>query len=216
MLNINRLVTFLVPKEPLFVQLFSQAAHNVTEAARVLVKLTQAQSAAEALPLIESIHALEKRGDELNHEIHLQLRSKFIVPFDREDIHYLSTVLDDVIDLIEACAAKIKLYKLETAPKYLQPLAEILLQQCTEVQNAIAGLEKINNVSRIREAIIRINSLENTADEVFDQAVSQLFETGSNASEIMKHKEILSTIETATDKCEDAANVIETIIIKIH
>src|SRR5690606_31006777 len=150
----------------------------------------------------------------ITHEIFTELSSNFITPFDREDIHYLASSLDDIVDYIHGSTKRLLMYKIEEYPISMQQLADIILRSAQEIEVAVSELKSLENVLRIREALVRINSLENNADDVFDGAIASLFQEEKDAIKIIKVKEILSNMETATDKCEDVANVIETILVK--
>lgn len=163
---------------------------------------------------VRQIHDLEHIGDEITHHIFTELSENFITPFDREDIHYLATTLDDVADSINGTASRISLYQFRDIDQVMHSLASVLHRQTIEIDLAIQNLRNMKNAQRVREAIIRINDLENEADGIFDLAIARLFSEETNAIEMIKKKEILSILETATDKCEDVANAIESIMVK--
>ena len=136
------------------------------------------------------------------------------LPFDREDIQYLASGLDDILDYIHGSAKRIELYKIDPIHPAMVKLAELIVQASQEINNAVGGLRSMRNIPRIRESMVKVNSIENHADDLFDNAVARLFEDEKNAIEIIKLKEVFSALETATDKCEDVVNTIETIIVK--
>jgi predicted phosphate transport protein (TIGR00153 family) len=213
-MSINPIFQFFVPKDKKFHPLFEQAAANLVAIANVLVEMLNAPTTEKRLPLIRQIEKLEHVGDELTHEIFQEVSRTFITPFDREDIQRMASVLDDVLDYIHGSAKRVELYKIETIHPSMIKLAELILQSAIEINNAIGSLRNMKNVTRVREALVRINSLENHADDIFDNAVARLFEDEKDAIQIIKIKEVLTALETATDKCEDVANVIESIIVK--
>ncbi len=205
--------SFFVPKDKNFFKLFTQSSDNLVEISKAFSELIVAPvERREAL--IKKVADLEHVGDELTHKIFTELSTNFITPFDREDISYLSSSLDDIVDHIHGSAKRIEAYKVQEMPHSFRKLAEIIEHSAREIHMAVSHLENMGNVVRIREAIVRINSLENHADDVFDTAIADLFDNEKDAIKIIKLKEILSAMETATDKCEDVANVIETIIVK--
>ena len=157
---------------------------------------------------------MEHVGDSVTHEIFTALSTNFITPFDREDIQYLASSLDDIADYIDGSAKRLVLYKIDEYSQPMRQMAEIIFKSAVEIKAAVGELKSLENKLRIREALVRINSLENHADDIFDGAIANLFEEEKDAIKIIKLKEILSNMETATDKCEDVANVIETILIK--
>jgi predicted phosphate transport protein (TIGR00153 family) len=164
--------------------------------------------------LIKEIEDFEHVNDDYTHRIFTELGRNFITPFDREDIHYLATSLDDICDYIYASAKKINFYKVHPDNASFHKFAELILASCTEVRKAVAELRDMKNLRKITDAMVAINSIENQADDLFDMSIEQLFETEPDAKEVIKKREIYQVMEIVTDKCEDAANVIESIIIK--
>jgi uncharacterized protein len=143
-----------------------------------------------------------------------ELSRNFITPFDREDIHYLASSLDDVADYINGTASRVSLYKINTFDQVIHSLVGVIHRQAIEIDQAISSLKNMRNAQRVREAIVRINDLENEADSIFELAIARLFAEEMQPIELIKSKEILSVLETATDKCEDVANVLESILVK--
>lgn len=205
--------SFLSPKDRNFFQLFTESSNNLVEISKVFTELVNAPTE-KRQELVKKISDLEHVGDEITHQIFTELSTNFITPFDREDISYLSSSLDDIVDYIHGSAKRFEMYKIGETSTAMKKLAEIIEHSAKEIHVAVTNMQNMKNVVRVREAIVRINSLENHADDIFDGAIADLFENGKDAVEILKLKEILSNMETATDKCEDVANVIETIIVK--
>jgi uncharacterized protein Yka (UPF0111/DUF47 family) len=146
------------------------------------------------------------------HQIFQELGRNFITPFDREDIHYLATALDDIADYINASAKKINFYKVNPQEQGIQKLAECIELGAESIRIAVKELRTMKNLTRISPtALVRANSLENQADDIYDMSIERLFATENDAKEVIKKREIYQVIETATDKVEDAANVIESI-----
>jgi len=214
-MSINSILQVLIPKDKKFFPLFEQASANLLAISKVLYEALNADGD-KRKQLIKEISRLEHVGDEITHQIFHELGSNFITPFDREDIQRLASVLDDVIDFIHGSAKRIELYKIEKIHPSMIKLGELILESAFELNKAIPQLRDMRDVSRIREACVKINSIENHADDIFDMAVARLFEEETNAVEIIKIKEILSALETATDRAEDAANVLESILIKAY
>jgi predicted phosphate transport protein (TIGR00153 family) len=161
------------------------------------------------------IEKIEHQGDEITHEIFTELSRNFITPYDREDIHRLVTAIDDIIDYIHGSSKRIELYKIEKFDHDIVKLAELIEHTTDELRRAVLELKNMQKMRDITASLVRINSIENHADDIFEHAVANLFEKETNAVQIIKMKEILQSLETATDKCEDAANVIESIMIKM-
>ncbi len=211
---LDKFLTFFVPKDKTFFVLFAKASANVVEISKLLTEFVHSHSPEKRQELMRKIHDLEHVGDNITHEILTELSTNFITPFDREDIHYLATSLDDIADFIYGTAKRIELYRVEVMPESFRKLADIIEKSASEVNVAVYDLRSMDNIIRIKEACVRINSLENHADDIFHTAIADLFQNENDAKKIIMHQDILVLLETATDKCEDVANVIETILVK--
>lgn len=213
-MRLDSFLQFLVPKDKKFFPLFEQATANLVKTGKVLVELSNCSDVAKRKEYIREIEHLEHTGDNITHLIFNELGTNFITPFDREDIHELASAIDDVLDLIHGAAKRLDLYKVEDVHESISKLSEIILQGSQELNVAVCQLKNMKDVSIIKEACVKMNSMENLADEVFNNSIAKLFNEEKDAVKIIKYKEILSALETATDKVEDAANVIQSIIIK--
>ena len=205
---------YFTPKDRKFFPLFEKAASNANTTAKALVELVNTTNPDRKRELFREIERLEHVGDSITHETFNELSANFITPFDREDIHSLVSAIDDIVDYIHGSVKRIELYKVEVMTIPIVKLSELILTSTEELNIAVAGLKNLKNVSKIKEATVRINSIENHADDIFDTALARLFEEEKNAVEVIKMKDVLFALETATDKCEDAANVIDSILIK--
>lgn len=194
--------------------MFEQAANNVVAMATILVETVNSLNPETREELIKRIDKLENKGDEITHQIYLELGKNFITPFDREDIHLLASAIDDIADNIKGAANRMSLYRIDDFNIYIKELSELILQAGAELEKAIRELKDLKKMRNIADACIRINSIENQADDIFDRAVADLFLYEKDAIRLIKYKEILATLETATDMCEDAANVMESILVK--
>lgn len=214
-MSLNSIFQYFVPKDKkTFFPLFEQAATNVVAMSTVLVEAVNSNNPATREELFRQIDKLENKGDELTHQVYLELGKNFITPFDREDIHTLATAIDDIADNIHGAANRMSLYKIDDYNEHIKKLSELILQAANDLDKAVHELKDLRNVRAIADSCIRINSVENQADYVFDRAVADLFLYETDAIRLIKYKEILSALETATDMCEDAANVMESILIK--
>jgi predicted phosphate transport protein (TIGR00153 family) len=189
--------------------MFSAMSDNLIAGARTLVDLFANYHDVEKK--IDEIHRIEREGDELTHAILTKLNQTFITPFDREDIHELASKLDDVLDFINASGARIVMYRITAPPSAAGELATIILKQCQELQQAVSLMQKNGN---ILGHCVEINRLENEADLVSQQAIAKLFEGEKDPINLIKIKELLEFLERATDKAEDVANVLETVVLK--
>jgi uncharacterized protein Yka (UPF0111/DUF47 family) len=203
-----------MPKDSVFYTLFEEVADTMAQMGKHLQEVVKEPLFEKRAVLINRIEDLEHVNDELTHRIFTELGRNFITPFDREDIHYLATSLDDISDYIYASAKKINFYKVNPNDPGILKMAELIELSCDQVRNAVKELRNMKNMRNITEALVKVNSIENQADDVFDQSIDRLFETEPDAKEVIKKREIYQVMEIVTDKCEDAANVIESIIIK--
>ena len=210
----NIFARLLAPKNKVFYELFEKSADNVKLMGQLLTQVVGEPDFDKRQGIISQMEDVEHANDELTHLLFTELGRNFITPFDREDIHYLASALDDVADYIFATAKKINFYRVNPNDIGMQKLSEIILQSCTEVRKAVGELRNMKNMRLITESLVKINSLENEADDIFDMSIERLFATEPDAKEVIKKREIYQVMETATDKCEDAANVIESIIVK--
>ena len=208
------LTKFFSPKDKIFYSLFEEVANNGAIMAEKLYTLVSEPDYKIRTGMIKPIEDLEHASDELTHRIFTELGRNFITPFDREDIHYLASALDDIADYIYASAKKIKLYHINPSDDAIQKLAELIRESTKAVRSAVHELRDMKNMRQITDALVRINSIENEADDISDMYTERLFSMESDAKEIIKKREIYQVMEDVTDKCEDAANVIESIIIK--
>lgn len=214
-MSLNSIFQYFVPKDKkVFFPLFEQAASNVVAMATVLVEAVNNNNSATREELFKQIDKLENKGDDITHQVYLELGKNFITPFDREDIHALASAIDDVADNIQGSANRMLLYHVDEITEPIRKLSDLILQASIDLEKAVRELKDLRNVRAIADSCIRINSIENQADYVFDRAVADLFLYEKDALKVIKHKEILAALETATDMCEDAANVMESILVK--
>jgi predicted phosphate transport protein (TIGR00153 family) len=199
----------LVPKDVSFVAMFSEMSDNLISGAEALVGLFE--DFREVEQKTRAIKAIEHKGDEITHAILKKLNQTFITPFDREDIHRLASSLDDVLDLIEAAAERITLYKILAPPPAATDLAYLILRQSKELKTAVSLLQ---GNGPILEHCVEINRLENEADQISREAIGLLFDREIDPIHLIKVKELIEVLESATDKAEDAANVLETVVLK--
>jgi hypothetical protein len=199
----------LIPRDNSFFAMFSAMSDNIIGGARTLVELFGNYHDVEKQ--VDHIQRIEREGDELTHAILTKLNQTFITPFDREDIHELASKLDDVLDFINAAGARLVMYRITAPPPAAAELANIILMQSEELQKAVSLLQKNGN---ILTHCVEINRLENEADQVSQHAIARLFEHERDPINLIKIKELLEFLERATDKAEDVANVLETVVLK--
>lgn len=204
-----RVLSRLMPRERSFFATFTEVTANIQDGAQALSALFHDYRDVPART--QAIKALEHKGDDLTHQIITRLNQTFITPFDREDIHALTSKLDDVLDLMDAVATRLIIYRVETVRPGAAELADILVRATAEIHAAVSKLEKQDG---ILDHCVTINDLEDEADVAVRSAIARLFEEEKNPVELIKWKEILEVLETATDKCEDVANVLEAVVLK--
>ena len=211
---LNSFMKVFMPKNRVFYDLFEKVAENVAVMGTKLKHVIEEPDFDKRASLITQLEDIEHDNDELTHKIFTELSRNFITPFDREDIHYLATSLDDIADYIYASAKKINFYRVNPNDSGLHKLADMIEQSTIQVKIAIAVLRDMKNMRQMTEALVKINSIENQADDIFDMSIERLFAIEQDAKEVIKKREIYQAMEIVTDKCEDASNVIESIIIK--
>ena len=199
----------LVPQEMVFYDLFKEDIANAVKAAAALKDM--ANDYTNIVEKARAIKSIEHDGDTITHEIIKTLNKTFVTPFDREDIYALCTNVDDVVDLIEAVADACVLYQVKSPTEHLRKGVDILLLAVKELQKAF---EKLSSFSGLDVHWIEANSLEHQADQVYRKAIGELFSNGHDATDILRWKGVYDLLEDANDKCEDVANVIESITIK--
>lgn len=213
-MSLNSIFQYFVPKDKKFFPLFEQAGANLIDMAKLLKENVNTTDLEHRKSLSKKLEDLEHVGDNITHQIHLELGRNFITPFDREDIHALASSLDDVADFIHGASNRMQLYQVERATDPMIELADLILEATEHVAKALFELKDLKNIRNITDSCVRINSVENKADYIFDKAVADLFEYEKDAISLIKNKEVLSAMEDATDKCEDVANVLESILVK--
>lgn len=202
----------LIPKEEKFFSMFREMTKKILEGAEILKDmLDNFRDPAESQRRIKDV---EHEGDQLTHQLINKLNQSFITPFDREDIYALTSALDNIIDLIDASAHHIITYRAEKTTTVAKELAFIILQSCRTIEKAVAALEGKAQHKLIREFCVEVNSLENEADRVCRDAIRDLFDNEKDPIQLIKWKAIYETLEAVTDKCEDAANILEGIMVK--
>jgi len=199
----------LIPRETKFIEAFADMANNLTDGAKLLRGILQDMKDVEAR--VQKLKDIEHKGDEMTHNVLTRLNQTFITPFDREDIYRLASSLDDVLDFVYAAGERLIMYKIRGIYPAASELAGVVVRQSEQLCEAVAVLEKHDRALQI---CVEINRLENEADRIATTAVARLFDTEKDPINLIKQKELYEILETATDKAEDAANVIESVVVK--
>jgi predicted phosphate transport protein (TIGR00153 family) len=205
-------VRWFLPKTENFTALFEKSSANIVEAVCLFREVAGDLTSVETG--IEKLKDLEHEGDRITHETLDKLNTTFITPFDREDIHTLATRLDDILDATDAAGQRLVVYRITEVPPEFLTLSDLLVESAKEVQTAVLALPNRKKRDEAIASCVEINRLENEADVVLREALGDLFTNAHDAIEVIKLKDLYSFLEDATDRCEDVANVIETIIMK--
>lgn len=208
------ILKFFLPKDRMFYSLFEQTSQNLEAISGKLVRCVNESDFNKRAAIIKEMKDIEHQNDELTHRIFVELGKNFITPFDREDIHSLATSLDDIADYIYASAKKINFYKVDPNDQGIIKMADAINDAVLAVNSAVKELRNLKNTQKIVECIVKINTVENQADDIFDLCIEKLFDSDIDAKELIKKREIYQIMEIATDKCEDVGNVIESIVVK--
>jgi hypothetical protein len=199
----------LIPRETKFFRMFAEVSQNVTQGARLLQDILQ--NPADLGERLDRLQEIEHRGDELTHAIITTLNQTFITPFDREDIHRLTSSLDDVLDYVNSAGMRLRLYRIDAPPPVAAELAGLIVMQSEELAQGVSLLEQNQ---RVLEHCVEVHRLENEADRLSRNAIADLFDYEKDPIRLIKMKELYEVLETATDKAEDAANVLEAVALK--
>lgn len=199
----------LIPRERKFFEMFSDVCANLTEGARLLHEILS--NPGDLGARITRLQEIEHRGDELTHAIIRMLNQTFITPFDPEDIHRLTSSLDDVLDFVNGAAVRMAMYGITSPPPAAAKLAALIVSQAEELSIGVSLLEENQ---KVLEHCVEVNRFENEADRVSRRAIGELFEHEKDPIQLIKLKELYEVLETATDKAEDAANVLEAVALK--
>lgn len=202
----------IIGKDKAFYELFEKAASNAADTANVLHDYL-CRFPVSIQEDVKKIKDLEHKGDLITHETIEMLNKTFVTPIDREDIYHLITKMDDIVDLMDGAASRLALYKIDTITPEAIAFAEVLKKATEILQHSIHDLRNLKNHRELITHCVQIHTYENEGDQLMHKAMANLFET-NDAIKVIKWKEIYQDLETATDRCEDVANIIEGIALK--
>ena len=212
-MRLDRIIQALLPHDEKFFSFFDESARIMVEAASLMKQLPKNDPEVRK-KVVARIEELEHDGDTVTHKVFSELNSTFVTPFDREDIQSLASSMDDVIDYIQGSAKRFLLYKIQECRPEMLELIDSLYGSVIELQHGISLLADLRRVDDLRTIIQKVNEYEKQADAIFGQAIANLFDNEKDPIYIIKLKEMFVALETATDKCDDVANIFETILIK--
>lgn len=201
-------------KQDNFFPMFNSMIAIVWESADKLNEFLSNPAEMEPKDLYNQVKSLEHQADDIVHQVYDTMGATFVTPFDREDIAKLISKMDDIIDLITATSQKILLYKPTRLPARIKDLSRLILEGCEEIRTAVADLNKLKKNKKVLKAVVMMGEVEKRADDVFHELLSDLFDHETNAMELIKTKKIVETMEMATDRVEDVADVFRTLILK--
>jgi predicted phosphate transport protein (TIGR00153 family) len=214
-MNADRIIKWFMPKEERFHELLERATKNLLHGAKVFSEIAHAASLEERRIKGVQLKALEREGDGITRQIFEALNTTFITPFDREDIRWLASDLDDILDHLESVAKYLVLFELGEAPPALRRFSEILEDMTAEIDRIRVLIWDMGNLHKIQESMVRISELENEGDSLYFTVISDLFKKNPSESiEILKWKEVYEGLEEACDRCKDFTHVVGNVVIK--
>jgi predicted phosphate transport protein (TIGR00153 family) len=200
----------ILPKEEQYFSLFTQMTSYISDAANALAKMLDDRKE-NFVEHSRHIKSIEHQCDELTHSISTRLNKSFITPFDREDIYLMSSALDDIVDLIDDAALAMVMYDVPESTNHARRFADVIRRMSIELHEVVTKLEKPDGISA---RLVTLHSLENEGDEIYHTAIAELFHNATDPLTVLKWKEIYEKLESTVDRCENVANIIESVIIK--
>lgn len=213
-MKLDKIFQFLVPKDRKFFPLFTEASANLVNCSLEFQKLLNCTDEDQRNELVRNVKKFEKAGDKITVTILDELNATFITPFDREDIQKLANRIDNVVDLINTSAKRIQLYRLVEIPPVFHEMARLVCEASKEIDAVVRGLNKINDIAKYKDHCIRIGELENESDDLNFSYLSEIFDQETNAINLIKKRDVLNSLEKAMDRCEDVADILNTILVK--
>ncbi|MDD4091348.1 MAG: DUF47 family protein [Smithellaceae bacterium] len=202
----------LFPKEENFFEYFEELANKIEEGGQFFLEMTRNRDYSESK--VVRLKELEHEADGITHKTYERMHKTFLTPIDREDIYALVNKMDSIMDVIEATAVRIYMYKVKKPDDEIIKQAEILFQAIKKIKSVVHGLRDMKNSQMILDGCVEINTLENAGDVVLRTIITNLFIKEQDAIELIKWKEIFERIEEAIDVCEDVSNIVEGIVLK--
>lgn len=214
-MKLDKVFSFLAPREGKFYPLFKEASANLIVGAELLVEFMNEPSPEKREALGHKIKESELVGDQIAKNLYKALSGTFITPFDREDIFDLIHATDSILDLIYGAAKEAYLYKVKDIPQEFREMADAVHRASIEINTAFNGLRDVLNLSKYRDNCHRISEIEEHADDINHRYLAKLFEEETDAIELIKKKDVLAALEKAVDRCDDVADILSSVIIKI-
>lgn len=214
-MKLDKIFSFLAPKEGKFYPLFKDASANLIVAAELLLALMKEQNPESREIIVQKIKEAELIGDQITKNLFMELNGTFITPFDREDIYDLVSSTDSVVDLINGTAKRIHLYHVGGIPSEFADMANCIHLASIEINTTFNGLRDVLNLSKYKDNLHKISEIEEQGDEINHRYLAKLFNEEKDAIELIKKKDVLQSLEKAIDRCDDVADIISSVIVKI-
>lgn len=210
---LKSILNFFSPKDKTFFPLFEQATNKLTKMAENLHEAANADKG-DRKGYFDKIDDLADSIESISHKMNIELSKNFITPFDREDIHALMSTIEDVSATIHEASNRIRLYHVEKITKSMRKITEINLEAVQLIGKSVSELKDAKNYKTVFDAVKKINKLDRKSDSVFEKAISDVFENETDAKTIIKFKEVLASLDKASDKCKSVARVLEAVAVK--
>jgi predicted phosphate transport protein (TIGR00153 family) len=201
-----------IPREEKFYDLFEELADKIEEGGKLFLDMLLNYDSFETR--LVKLKEIEHEADDITHRTYEKMHTTFLTPIDREDIHALVNKMDSILDMTEAAAVRMSLYKIKAPKEELFQQARILNEATAKVKLIVCGLRDMKNAKMILDACVEINTLENAGDQILRATMARLFEHETDPFELIKWKEIFERFEDALDICEDVSNIVEGIVLK--
>jgi predicted phosphate transport protein (TIGR00153 family) len=214
MFFVDRVVRFVLPRQDVFFSLLEDIAGRITAAAEVFSELVHAKGHEQFKEIAGRLKPIETEADKICHKVYDELDKTFVTPIDREDLAHLTTALDDVIDGMEHSAAFAALFRFDALSGPMKEMVEVTVKAAAELTTAVGNLRHFSDPVAIRQQTVAVHTLENQADTLYRNAVEYLFMNGADAKELVRQKDMLFNLEAGVDQCEDAMDVIRSVVVK--
>lgn len=209
------IIKALLPKEEKFHEILGRDTANLEKAVKIFAEIARTSSFEERRVKVLELKAVEHDGDMITREVFDALNQSFITPFDRDDIQSIAIDLDNILDYLESAAQYLVLFELQESPDALRQFADILLKMVQQIDAATGLMWDLANEKQVRDIVVEVSRLENQADALHNTVVADLFKsTGRNPLEIMKWREVYSSLEEAADACRDFSNIVANVVVK--
>lgn len=212
-MGFKNILNFFSPKDKTFFPLFEEATNKLTKMSDALHEGVNA-SKTDRESYFKKIDELFDSIEKISHKMNIELSKNFITPFDREDIHALMTTIEDVASNLQEASNRIRMYQVEKITKSIRKITEINLEACGHIAKSVMELKDMKNFKNIFDSVKKINKLDRKSDSVFEKAVADIFENETDAKNVIKYKEVLASLDKASDKCKAVARVLEAVAVK--